>query len=119
MGSILTTIKKLCGLDEEYEVFDQEIIMAINSALSVLRQLGVGPEGGFRIEDKFALWEDFLGEDTSLEYVKDYVYLKVRLVFDPPANSFVLNSFQDQIRELEWRLNVDVDPGSEKGDSEE
>lgn len=118
-GSILTTIKKRCGLEEAYEIFDEEIIMGINSAFSTLRQLGVGPTSGFSIEDKFALWSDFLGEDERLEYVKDYIYLKVRLVFDPPTNSFVQSSFQDMIRELEWRLNVDVDPGEETEEEED
>lgn len=120
MSSILTTIKKRCGIDEDYEVFDQEIIMAINSTFSTLRQLGVGPEKGFRIENKETLWEDYLGDDEDrLSYVVDYVYLKVRLIFDPPTNSFVQSSFQDQIKELEWRINVDVDPGLEEDDEEE
>ena len=111
MESILTSIKKLLGIVEEYEHFDVDIIMHINSAFSVLTQLGVGPEEGFRIEDASAVWSDFLYDDPRLEMVRTYVYLKVKLVFDTTSSSSaVIESINRQIQELEWRINVTVDP---------
>lgn len=117
MDSILTSIKKLLGITEEYEHFDQDIIMHINSVFSVLTQLGVGPTEGFRIEDDGAEWSEFLQDDFRLEFVKTYIYLKVRLAFDPPLSSAVIESINRQISELEWRINVSVDPKpAEKGE---
>lgn len=110
MDSILTSIKKLLGITEDYEHFDQDVIMHINSALSVLTQLGVGPEAGFFIEDSSAIWSDFVGNTSKLELIKTYIYLKVRLVFDPPTSSAVIDAINRQISELEWRINVTVDP---------
>lgn len=110
MDSILTSIKKLLGITEDYEHFDQDVIMHINSALSVLTQLGVGPEAGFSIEDSSTIWSDFVGNTSKLEFIKTYVYLKVRLVFDPPTSSAVIDAINRQISELEWRINVTVDP---------
>lgn len=107
--SILLSIKKLLGLAPEYEVFDVDIIMHINSAFSVLTQLGVGPSEGFFITDANACWSDFIMQSKRLEMVKTYVYLKVRLVFDPPSSSAVLDSMNRQINEFEWRLSVAVD----------
>lgn len=105
--SILTSVKKLLGIEEDYEHFDSDIIMHINSVLGILTQLGVGPENGFTISDKTATWIDFLGASlTNLNAVKTYVYLKVRLIFDPPASSSVIESMNRIIGELEWRLNV-------------
>ena len=106
MESILTSIKKLLGISEEYEHFDPDIVMHINSALMVLTQLGVGPKEGFSIEDETSLWSDFLGDDTRFEAVKSYIHLKVKLLFDPPTNSAVIESITKSISELEWRLNV-------------
>ena len=106
MESILTSIKKLLGPEEEYEYFDKDIIIHINSALMVLTQLGVRPSDGFFITDSSAVWTDFLGDTKKLEAVKTYVYLKVRLVFDPPSSSAVIESINRTISELEWRLNV-------------
>ena len=104
MDSILTSIKKMLGIQEEYEHFDVDIIMHINTALMILTQMGVGPSEGFMIEDKYDFWEDFVTE--NMEAVKTYVYLKVRLVFDPPSSSAVMESINRTISELEWRLNV-------------
>lgn len=106
MESILTTIKKLLGISEEYEHFDSDIIVHINSALMILTQLGVGPANGFSISDEMSLWSDFLGDDPRLEAVKTYIHLKVKLLFDPPTNSAVIESLNKSISELEWRLNV-------------
>lgn len=109
MDSILTSIKKMLGIIEEDESFDIDIIIHINSAFSILTQLGVGPEEGFAIRDKTTLWTEFI-DDIRLENVRSYVYLKVRQVFDPPTNSAVLDAISRQISELEWRMNVTVDP---------
>lgn len=110
MDSILTSIKKLLGITEEQTQFDTDIIIHINSVLSVLTQLGVGYETGFFITDKSALWSDFLDNTSELEMVKTYVYLRVRLLFDPPSNSSVTQSIEKTISELEWRMNISVDP---------
>lgn len=104
--SILTSIKKLLGITEDYEHFDQDIIMHINSVMMILNQLGVGPTNCFSISDKTSIWSDFLSEETNLESVKTYIYLKVRLLFDPPSNSYVIDSINRMINEFEWRLNV-------------
>lgn len=108
MDSILTSIKKLLGIAEEYEHFDSDLIMHINSVLSILTQIGVGPSDGFSIEDKYATWVDYIGEDVKLEAVKSYVYLKVKLLFDPPLGSAVMEALNKSINELEWRLSVAV-----------
>lgn len=106
MESILTSIKKLLGIAEDYTHFDTDIIMHINSAFMVLSQIGVGPSKPFYIEDKSSTWDEFISVDDDLESAKIYVYLKVRLAFDPPASSAVIESINRQINELEWRLNV-------------
>ena len=107
--SILTSIKKLLGITEEYEHFDQDIIIHINSVFMILNQLGVGPSNGFSITDKTAVWSDFISEGANLESVKSYIYLKVRLLFDPPTTSAVMESMNRMISELEFRLNVSVE----------
>lgn len=109
MDSILTSIKKLLGIAEEYEHFDSDLIMHINSVFMVLNQLGVGPAEGFSITDKTETWEDFTQNNLMIQSVKSYVYLKVRLLFDPPSSSAVMESINRQISELEWRLNLSVD----------
>lgn len=107
MDSILTSIKKLLGINEDYEHFDADIIMHINSVLMILTQLGVGPEEGFSIQDKTKTWGDFLGKDaTLLEGVRSYVYMKVRMVFDPPTSTATVESMTRLANELEWRLNL-------------
>ena len=107
MESILTSIKKLLGITEEYTHFDADIIMHINSVFFTLNQLGVGPEEGFRIEDDSAVWSDFIDDDAkNYESVKSYIYQRVRLMFDPPSNSTVMESMNRMIHEFEWRLNL-------------
>ena len=106
MDSILTSIKKLLGITEEYEHFDQDIIIHIDTALMILTQLGVGPSEGFFIKDKYALWSDFIPDVKTLEAVKSYIYLKVRMLFDPPTSSSLMNAMEQNMKELEWRLNV-------------
>lgn len=104
--SILTSIKKNLGIDEEYEVFDPDVIMYINSAFGTLNQLGIGPELGFAIDDKAAVWDDFLEGDLRLNSVKQYVTLWVRSVFDPPEASYAVTAIKEQLEQLAWRLNV-------------
>ena len=108
MESILTSIKKLLGPSAEDEYFDPDIIMHINTVLMDLNQIGVGPEEGFAIEDATATWDQFVPEAylPKLNGIKTYVYLKVRLLFDPPSNSAVIESINKQIDKLEWRINV-------------
>lgn len=106
MESILISIKKLLGITEEYDQFDPDIIMHINSVFMILTQLGVGPAEGFFIEDDTAVWTDFIQDVKKLESVKTYIYLKVKLAFDPPLSSAVIESMNRLINELEWRLNV-------------
>ena len=109
LGSILLSIKKLLGIEYDYTHFDQDIIMYINGSLMTLSQLGVGSEDGFAITSSEDTWADFLGEVTNLEAVKTYIYLKVRLIFDPPTSASIIQAFERQITEFEWRLNVQVE----------
>ena len=118
MDSILTSIKKMLGITEEYECFDADIIMHINSVLFILTQLGVGPSEGFSIKDKNAIWEDFLLDSKNIEFVKSYVYLKVRLIFDPPLSSSITDAINRMISELEWRISVVVDPKKDKEENQ-
>lgn len=116
MDSILTSIKKMLGISEDYEHFDQDIIMHINSVFMILTQMGVGPADGFRIEDDSATWSDFASDLKVLESIKSYIYLKVRLLFDPPTSSSVLESTNRLISELEWRLNVAGEEVNQNGE---
>ena len=107
MESILTSIKKLLGVAEEYTEFDADITMHINTTFGVLTQLGVGPPEGFFIEDKTAIWDDYIADDPVLcHMVKTYIHKKVQLLFDPPDRGAVMEALKNTIAELEWRLNV-------------
>lgn len=107
MESILTSIKKLLGIAADYKHFDMDIIFHINSVFAILTQLGVGPSEGFSISDERLIWNDFIpSDDKRFLMIKTYVYMKVRLVFDPPTNSSHLQALQDAVDEYEWRLNV-------------
>lgn len=108
--SIFKSIKALLGPDADYDVFDPDILIFINGVLATLTQLGVGPKEGFRITGETETWHDFLGDYKDLESVKTYVYMKVRMIFDPPANSSVANAFDEMCKEIEWRLNIAMDP---------
>lgn len=109
MESILESIKKLLGIEKEYTVFDPDIIMDINAVFGTLHQLGAGPLSGFRITGYGEQWSDYLTYGKEIDEVKTYVYLRTRLLFDPPDRGSILGSFQDQIKELEWRIVVKVD----------
>ena len=107
--SILISIKKLLGIGEDDEQFDPDILMHINSVFMILTQIGVGPESGFSIQDDSSKWADFVSDINKIEAVKSYIYLKVRLLFDPPTSSSTMEAINSLISELEWRLNVIVD----------
>lgn len=105
--SILTSIKKLLGIDENYTHFDPDLIMHINSVFSILTQLGVGPPNGFSITGSSEKWDSFVSkESNNFSLVKSYIHLKVKLLFDPPLSSAVIESINKQVSEFEWRLNV-------------
>jgi hypothetical protein len=110
MDSILTSIKKLLGPGEEQVEYDTDIIIYINSALVSLKRLGVGPSTGFSIADKTATWTDYLGPDIKPGDIQTYIYLKVRLVFDPPSSSSLIDAIERQIKELEFQIQVNFDP---------
>lgn len=103
-SSILNTTKKALGLAEDYDYFDSTIIMHINSVFSTLHQLGVGPKNGFMIEDDVPIWGQFIGLSPFINSVKSLMYVRVRLLFDPPATSFAIEALEKQALEFEWRL---------------
>lgn len=107
--SILISIKKLLGITKDYKNFDTDIIMHINTVFLTLNQLGVGPTDGFMIEDDKNIWNEYIGNAKNLNAVKTYIYLKVKLMFDPPASSAVMEANKQMINELEWRLNAEAE----------
>ena len=110
MESILTSIKKLIGITEDYKHFDTDIIIHINSVFMILSQMGIGPDNGFSISDETTTWNDYLPEgNKNFEAVKTYMYLKTRLIFDPPQSSSTMEAMKQTISELEWRLNVEAE----------
>lgn len=113
MTSILNSIKKLLGIGEEDTSFDEDIILHINAAFMTLNQLGIGSPDGVLIEDGTATWDAILGTRADIAGVKLYVTLKVRLMFDPPTSSYVLDAMERQVKELEWRLNMQVENNPE------
>jgi hypothetical protein len=105
--SILISTKKILGIDAAYDAFDLDVITHINAAFSTLYQLGVGPDTGFSIEDDTKVWDDFIsGDEVIVNACKTYVYLRVRILFDPPMTSFVLTALKEQLQEYEWRINI-------------
>lgn len=109
MDSILNTVKLHCNVDQSDKSFDQELIVHTNGVLFILTQLGVGPEDGFAIEDAMTSWDEFLSETKHLQAVKDYLGLKVRMIFDPPTSSAVSQAFNELIKEYESRINMAFD----------
>ena len=103
-NSILNNIKKLLGVSKDDINFDEDIILNINSVFMILNQMGVGPDLGFRITDSSKNWSDYISDDKYLDAIKTYIHLKVKLVFDPPLSSTVMEAHQKMISELEWRL---------------
>lgn len=108
--SIFESIKSMLGPDTEYEVFDPDILVFINGVLSTLTQLGIGPLNGFRITGPNETWRDYLGDREDIDSVKTYIYMKVRMAFDPPSSSAVMSAYKEACQEFEWRLNVAVEP---------
>lgn len=108
MDSILNSVKKKLGIQPDYKHFDEELIMDINSAFFILNQFGVGPSEPYMIEDDTNTWDEFV-TDGRVELVKSYIPLRVRLLFDPPASSHLVESIKNQISEFEFRMNVDAE----------
>lgn len=106
MDSILNSIKKLLGIDGSNTHFDTDVMIHINSVFADLKQLGVGPEDGYRITGTLENWSDFTGDMIDIESVKTYMYLRVRLLFDPPTSSALVETMTKQADKLEWRLTV-------------
>lgn len=114
--SILTSIKKLMGLTEEYDAFDQDILILINSVLFELEQIGVKEKDGFSLSDKTAVWSDYSDDDRLLNALKPYIYMKTKLAFDPPTSSGALDSMNRIIDRFEWRINLYSDTGGTTND---
>lgn len=116
MESILTSIKKLLGISEEYTHFDDDLIMHINSVLIILTQMGIGPPEGYTISDDENTWDEFISNKTYFEPVRTYIYLKVKQVFDPPLSSAVMEAMNNMITELEVRLYYAAETPSLRGE---
>lgn len=117
MDTILTSIKKLLGIEKTDTSFDADVIMSINTSLFSLNQLGVGPEEGYFIIGDTETWVEFIGERKDLEVIKTFIYLKTRLLFDPPTNAFAIEAMERSIKEYEFRLNVQTDKQIVEGGS--
>lgn len=112
--SILTDVKKLLGFDSTYTAFDTDIIIGINSAIGVLYQLGVANDDEcVVVTGTTETWDDIIDDAANLEMIKQYVYLRTRRIFDPPASSSVMQAIDNEVKELEWRIQAIVDPGEE------
>lgn len=112
--SILNSIKKMLGIGSEYDVYDTDIIIHINTTLLILNQMGVGEM--FTITDATNTWSEFIGERTDLELIKSYIYMKVKLMFDPPTSSVLVEAINRNISELEWRIRFAAEQFVEEGD---
>ena len=108
MDSILDSIKKLLGIQPEYRAFDEDLIIHINTVFAILNQIGIGPQEGFFIVDETTNWDEYMS-DINQASVRTYVYLKVRLLFDPPGSGILVDSINRMISELEWRLYLEGD----------
>ena len=102
--SILNSVKKFCGYRPDYDAFDSDFMMLINSDLATLCQLGIGPKTGFRVQDELATWDQFLEGRTDLGWVQEYISIKTRLIHDPPTSSSILKAYEEKVKELEWRI---------------
>lgn len=108
-SSILDSVKKVCGISDDYDVFDQDLLIFINGVILELTQNGIGPEAGFIVTDKNSMWHDFIGDFPNPGAVATYISLKVKILFDPPSSSFVIDAYKKQLDELIWRLNIEAD----------
>ena len=111
MDSILESIKKLLGIPKEYDAFDVDVIMHINTAFAILNQLGLGPESGYSIEGYDEVWDDYI-VSYNMSMIKTFIYLKVRLAFDPPSSTALIESMQRTLDELTWRLELEGQNGT-------
>lgn len=109
-SSILDSIKNNLGIVPEYTAFDDQIILDINAAFSTLHQLGFGPDEGFEITGIDEFWSDII-EEPRFNFVKSYVCMKVRVMFDPPTSSYALDALNKQIAEYEWRIKSEIETG--------
>lgn len=109
MESVLTSIKKLLGMGEDYTVYDTDVMIHINSVFADLKRLGVGPSEGFKVTGPYETWSDFTGDVIDFESVKTYVYLRVRLLFDPPSSAAAIEAMKAQADKYEWLLNVSAE----------
>lgn len=116
--SILQTIKKLIGVDEIYNVFDMDLTIAINSSFMILNQLGIGPDKPFSIKGSSETWKDFFGDEEIFELAKSYIYLRAKLLFDPPSSGVLHEAIEREISEFEWRMHVQADYNNSKKDSQ-
>ena len=114
--SILGTVKKALGVEQDVDAFDEALVMHINTALSVLAQLGAGPDDGLYITGNDVTWKQLIGENSLLSLVKTYVCQKVRLIFDPPLTSSVLDAMERSLKEMEWRILAVTDISADSGD---
>ena len=105
--SILNDVKSLVGIVPTYDAFDNQLLICINSAFATLHQLGVGPEEGFEVNANTE-WDEYIST-KRLNFIKQYVCMKVRVMFDPPSSSFALDAIKEQIKEYEWRINSEVE----------
>lgn len=105
MDSILDSCKQLLGIPKDHDIFDIDIITHINSTFFILQQIGLGPTNGFAITDSSSKWDEYMGPEVGLA-VRSYMYIQVRLQFDPPATSFTIEALKEQAKEYVWRLNV-------------
>ena len=120
--SILKTIKQLIGCPDDFEQFDLDLIVHINSAFATLTHLGVGPKEGYRITGADNVWSEFEDDVQKLSLIKDYVYIKTRLLFDPPTSGSLMDSLKEQLKEMEWRLYMlyyPISEDDEKGKSDD
>lgn len=104
--SILASVRHAIGLGDEQTFFDADLIMHINSVFDILHQLGAGPVDGYAIEDDSETWDDYFGERKTIQFIKSYMYISVKLLFDPPQNSFLVKALEDKQKEYEWRINT-------------
>ncbi len=117
-NSILETIKKLIGIDKDYGAFDLDLIVAINSSFTILNQLGVGPKKAFSIKGPDELWSDFFSDSEKIDLVKSYIYLRAKVLFDPPSTGVLHEAIERQISEFEWRLRTQAEFNTDSDDPE-
>jgi hypothetical protein len=113
-NSILNSVKKVLGMEASYTAFDTDVLMHINTAFSTLHQLGVGPPDAFVVSNSTPEWSSFIASVDGIEAVRSYVFLRVRLLFDPPTTSFGITAMENMVKEMEWRLNAVVDVGEDE-----